>query len=60
MPVATNDSFAVPAPRSEIDHRAIGVVGHLLMAGNWFECQFKNTAFRTRALQLNQPRNEEA
>jgi hypothetical protein len=42
MTIATNDPFAGRAPRSEIDRRAIGVFGHLLLAGVWLECQFKN------------------
>jgi hypothetical protein len=42
MTIGTNDSIVARAPRSEIDRRAIGVVGHLLLAGIWLECQFKN------------------
>ncbi|HEV3265867.1 MAG TPA: hypothetical protein VG014_10105 [Acidimicrobiales bacterium] len=42
MTIATDNSFRTPAPGSEIDRRAIGVFGHLLLAGVWLECQFKN------------------
>jgi hypothetical protein len=42
MTMAANDSFAGRGPRSEIDRHAIGVFGHLLLAGVWLECQFKN------------------
>jgi hypothetical protein len=56
MPVVTHRSSAVRAPRSEIDRHAIGVAGHLLMAGIWLECRLKNSLL----LRPNQPRNEEA
>lgn len=42
MTITANDPFAGRGPRSEIDRRAIGVFGHLLLAGVWLECQFKN------------------
>jgi hypothetical protein len=56
MPVAINRPFTSRTPRPEIDRRAIGVFGHLLMAGVWLECQFKHAP----QLRANQPRNEEA
>ncbi|HWE68842.1 MAG TPA: hypothetical protein VG205_00695 [Acidimicrobiales bacterium] len=55
MPVVTHRSFATRAPRSEIDRRAVGVAGHLLMAGIWLERRLKNSL----SLRPNQPRNEE-
>jgi hypothetical protein len=42
MTIATNDPFVGRTPRSEIDRRAIGVVGQLLLAGIWLESQLKN------------------
>ena len=54
MTIATNDPFAGRAPQSEIDRRAIGVVGQLLLAGVWLECQFKN-APRPRIIWSHEP-----
>jgi hypothetical protein len=41
MPGASDGSSALRVPRSEIDRRAVGAVGHLLMVGMWLERQFK-------------------
>jgi hypothetical protein len=42
MPVDTKVVSLIRTPRSDFDRRAIGVAGHLLMAGIWLERQFKN------------------
>ena len=42
MSIAIDESSSVRAERSEVDHRAIALAGHLLMAGIWVERQFKD------------------
>jgi hypothetical protein len=42
MTVGSNEMPASRSSRSEIDSRAIGAVGRLLIAGIWLECRLKS------------------
>ncbi|MCU1494110.1 MAG: hypothetical protein JWO62_1874, partial [Acidimicrobiaceae bacterium] len=50
MPDCTEDTSYAGSSKSEFDQRAIGVVGHLLVAGIWLECQFKEAPKRLMSL----------